>query len=320
MLMSFARHGGVCLPRPGAERLEFSVSRERINSSGTELRVLATSLTHGDSKWWTEGSLDVLEGAEASGSIAPLVTPKKVGEDWYIDGGLLHNTPLTKALSEGAETVIVMMPSPLERPVGVNVSQLQADRSFTVGFEISEFELNLMVYRYFVDVELSTACDQYPSARIWGWIPDTEVGSLVDFDTKHISSMQEMGSEASSMPPIDLCKELDKRRESDGRPAGSPPAAAAAAAPVHHAKPSTSIEGPSLLLLLATVAATAYSYGAASAHSRSLLQGHREAILPTMMPQARESHMRTNKEPLLAHMPVEPMFPPPLALPPLRVL
>jgi len=315
MFMSFARHGGVCLPRPGAERLDFSVSRERINASGTKLRVLATSLTNGNSVWWNEGSLDVLKGAEASGSIAPLVTPMRVGEDWYIDGGLLHNTPLTKALEEGAETVIVMMPSPLERPTGINVSQMEAQQSYAVGFAISEFELNLMVYRYFVDVELSTACDKYPSARIWGWVAQTVIGSLVDFDTKHISEMQKKGWEASSMPPIDLCKELDIRR-ADGRTAGSPPAAASATPPAHQGK----LEGPTLWLLLVSVAATAYSCGVASASSRSILRGDREAILPTAVAQASIPSWPMKTDPLLAHMPVEPLLPPPLALPQAQML
>jgi hypothetical protein len=206
---SFNRWGGICDETPGSRAFKYIVNGEAINNSGVALRVPAVNLETGSTRWWKEDSPSVVEGCQASGSISPLVFPLKVDGEVYIDGGFAHNTPVLKALQEGIRSVIVIMLNPGHKPPGLGHPLWGGG---CLGMRVLGFELDFLVYKSFVQVELRDACEQYPSAKIMGYVPETDVGGLTDFYHNKIVKMQERGYEATASPPHDLCKFFNLKR------------------------------------------------------------------------------------------------------------
>lgn len=211
-LDAFFYKGGLCDPAPGAARYKFEVKQERINASGMELFVLATSLNSSGPTWWTHESPDIIDGALASGSISPLIYPKVIDNVWYVDGGFVANTPLRKAVDQGAEEIVVMLLNPLIEPSF-------RTGPFGVGASIVDFETQLMIYKYFVETELEVACANIKkrNGTIWGYAPSDEIGSLMDFGGTTIQDHIRDGYDvASSGEAINLCEWLDEQRRGTG--------------------------------------------------------------------------------------------------------
>lgn len=197
---AFQTRGGLCDPSPGSKMYAFEVNPERIRTSGMGLRVLATSLNRSRGVWWNESSPDIVEGTQASGAIAPLLFPKVIDGEWYIDGGFIANTPVYKAVQEGAEEILVLLLDPLEVP------RLASWTDF--GSSVLEFELDLLMFKYFYETELQKACSGIARVhgKIWGYAPNVSVGSLIDFNRASIERMRKSGHErALSADPVDLC-------------------------------------------------------------------------------------------------------------------
>lgn len=221
---AFNAHGGLCDPSPGAHSVEFEVNATAIRTSGVRLRVPAVSITTGQVRWWTEASDNVVEGTLASGSLSPVVFPKLIegpdGEppEHYIDGGFYSNTPITKALMEGATDVLVIILDPVARPRLGDFDNITGEFGFK-GLSIIKFEFELMQYLYFTGRELSGACDKrrWPNVTIHGYVPDAVIGGTVDFANESLVRMQTLGLEITRGKPVDLCTLYDMERH-EGQP------------------------------------------------------------------------------------------------------
>ncbi|CAE6970404.1 unnamed protein product [Symbiodinium sp. CCMP2592] len=193
MAMAFYRRGGVCDPKPGRKAFEFAVKKERIRQSGMMLRVVATSLATGLPKWWQETDERIIEGCEASGAIAPLIFPKEVDGVGYIDGGFVANTPIMKALEEGAQTVIVVELNPMSSNTLIPSLQKLYAADEDVGLRILEFEASLMQQRYFLEHELQMACQRFPDRKIMAFLPRSDVGDFMTFTEEALQKMRRKG-------------------------------------------------------------------------------------------------------------------------------
>jgi len=197
---SFSDRGGFCDPSPGANSYKFEVDAARIRDSGMQLWVVATSLNSSMPKWWNEKSENIIDGVLASGALAPLLYPKIIDGEWFIDGGLVANTPILKAVQDGAEEILVMFSSPLQVP------EVQLRKP--LGMSIVEYELELFMFKYFVESELEHACHfgKGRPVRIWGYAPEKELSSMMDFEAAKIESMRQMGLDMGRRAqPVDLC-------------------------------------------------------------------------------------------------------------------
>merc|ERR1712232_392541 len=99
-----------------------------------------------------------------------------------------------------------MILNPLEFP---SISGFQE----SLGFSILEFELNMMVFRYFVEMELAQACDEMGiiGGKIWGYAPRDSLGSLIDFSAEQINQTRLRGYNiVKDGDPIDLCEWLQQ--------------------------------------------------------------------------------------------------------------
>ncbi len=113
-----AVHANTGLRRVVEEGLRF----ERLEEAPVPLEVVATSLADGRECWLTEGP--AVEAVLASAAIPAMFPPVTVGGELLIDGGVVDNVPISRAIEHGARTIYVLLcgplhyrPRPARRPV-----------------------------------------------------------------------------------------------------------------------------------------------------------------------------------------------------------
>lgn len=102
--------------------LEAGLRFERLEDSAIPFEVVATSLTDGRERWLTRGR--AIEAVLASAAIPALFPPVRIGSDLLVDGGVVDNVPISRAIAAGATRVFVLLcgplhykPRPARRPV-----------------------------------------------------------------------------------------------------------------------------------------------------------------------------------------------------------
>ena len=78
------------------------------------LRVVATSLTTGEARWFQKGS--VIEPILASAALPAVLPPVAIDNDTYIDGAVVDNVPIGRAVADGADRVVVLHVGNFDRP------------------------------------------------------------------------------------------------------------------------------------------------------------------------------------------------------------
>jgi NTE family protein len=87
------------------------INFERLEEATLPLEVVATSLTDGRERWITEGP--AIEAILASAAIPAIFPPVVIDGDTLVDGGVVNNVPLSRALEGGATRVYVLLCGPL---------------------------------------------------------------------------------------------------------------------------------------------------------------------------------------------------------------
>jgi hypothetical protein len=114
-LLQFIDVGAFVASEPIRSLLPGIISLEGIRRSERQLRIVATN--------WTRGIVRTFENQEmtdelgfsiiqASASIPGIFLPHTIGNDRYVDGGVLMNTPLNCAIETGATTLHVIYMDP----------------------------------------------------------------------------------------------------------------------------------------------------------------------------------------------------------------
>ena len=99
----------------GLRRLiESSLPFRRFEDAKIPLHVVATSLRTGRERWFSSGS--VVEPILASAALPAIFPPVEINGEPLIDGAVVDNVPLTKALTLGAERVFVLHVGNFDRP------------------------------------------------------------------------------------------------------------------------------------------------------------------------------------------------------------
>ena len=75
------------------------------------LEVVATSLSDGRPKWFSEGPAE--EAILASAALPSLLPPVRIGEELFIDGGVVDNVPISHAIEQGCRRIFVLLCGPL---------------------------------------------------------------------------------------------------------------------------------------------------------------------------------------------------------------
>ena len=91
------------------------VGDARIEDLSTPFQCVAASIERAAEHWFTEGPL--VDALLATSAVPGLLPPAKVGDEHFVDGGLVHSIPLGRAVALGARTVYVMQVGRIERPL-----------------------------------------------------------------------------------------------------------------------------------------------------------------------------------------------------------
>ena len=102
---------------------------ERLEESVIPIEVVATSLTDGGERWFTYGP--AVEAILASAAMPAIFPPVEIDGEKYIDGGVVNNVPIQRAIDAGATRIVVLLcsppvvtPTPSRRPVEGMVNAL----------------------------------------------------------------------------------------------------------------------------------------------------------------------------------------------------
>jgi NTE family protein len=91
--------------------IEGGLTFDRIEDARVHLEVVATALTDGRTQWFTYGP--AAEAILASAALPSLLPPVEIGNEAFIDGGVVDNVPIGRAMSQGAERIFVFLCGPL---------------------------------------------------------------------------------------------------------------------------------------------------------------------------------------------------------------
>jgi len=102
--------------------LEEGLRFERLEDATIPIEVVATSLHDGRERWLSSGP--AIEAVLASAAIPAMFPPVRLGDELLIDGGVVDNVPMSRAIDAGATRVFVLLcgplhyrPRPARRPV-----------------------------------------------------------------------------------------------------------------------------------------------------------------------------------------------------------
>lgn len=96
-------------------RLARALPVERVEQLPVPFQCVAASIERAAEHWFTTGVLaDVVM---ASCAVPGILPPVKIGDEHFIDGGIVNSIPVGRAVALGARTIYVLQVGRLERPL-----------------------------------------------------------------------------------------------------------------------------------------------------------------------------------------------------------
>jgi NTE family protein len=91
--------------------IEAGVEFENLQDASIPFEVVTTSLTDGRERWIAHGP--ALDAILASSAIPSIVPPVTIDGDVLVDGGVVNNVPISRALAGGCNRIYVLLCGPL---------------------------------------------------------------------------------------------------------------------------------------------------------------------------------------------------------------
>jgi NTE family protein len=104
----------------------------RFEDLAVPLAVCAASIERAAEHWFDSGPL--VDAVIASASVPAALPPQRIGDEHFIDGGVVNSIPLGEAVARGATTIYVLQVGRIEEPLAVPRTPADVGR---VAFEIS---------------------------------------------------------------------------------------------------------------------------------------------------------------------------------------
>lgn len=101
--------------RPLRERFEQEFGGVSFEELEVEFQCCAASIERAAEHWFTTGP--VVPAVVASAAVPGLLPPARVGEEHFLDGGIVNSVPLGRAVQLGADRVFVLQVGRLDRPL-----------------------------------------------------------------------------------------------------------------------------------------------------------------------------------------------------------
>ncbi|MBD8870515.1 patatin-like phospholipase family protein [Nocardioides sp. MJB4] len=110
---------------------------ERFGGTGfadleVEFQCCAASIERAAEHWFTDGP--VVDAVMASAAVPGLLPPARVGDEHYLDGGIVNSIPVGRAAAHGATRIFVLQVGRVDRPLAVPRRPWEVAR---VSFEIA---------------------------------------------------------------------------------------------------------------------------------------------------------------------------------------
>ena len=94
--------------------IETSLRFHQFEEAAIPFHVVATSLRTGGERWFSSGS--VVEPILASAALPAVFPPVEIGGELLVDGAVVNNVPISRALSLGADRVFVLHVGNFDKP------------------------------------------------------------------------------------------------------------------------------------------------------------------------------------------------------------
>lgn len=118
--------------QPLRQRLEQEFGETTFEDLPVTFQVCAASIERAAEHWFTSGR--VVDAVVASAAVPGLLPPARVGDEHYLDGGIVNSIPIGRAVALGATTVYVLQVGRIDRPLSVPRRPWEVAR---VSFEIA---------------------------------------------------------------------------------------------------------------------------------------------------------------------------------------
>lgn len=100
---------------PLRELLATHLPVQRIEDLQVDFQCVAASIERAAEHWFTEGSLS--DAVMASAAVPGLLAPVQIGDEHFLDGGLVNSIPVNRAVELGARTIYVLQVGRIEQPL-----------------------------------------------------------------------------------------------------------------------------------------------------------------------------------------------------------
>jgi NTE family protein len=118
--------------KPLQQRLAEEFGELTIEELPVRFQVCAASIERAAEHWFDSGP--VVDAVVASAAVPGILPPAKVGDEHYLDGGIVNSIPLGRAVALGATRVFVLQVGRIDRPLTVPRRPWEVAR---VSFEIA---------------------------------------------------------------------------------------------------------------------------------------------------------------------------------------
>ncbi|NHC22431.1 patatin-like phospholipase family protein [Nocardioides sp. IC4_145] len=117
---------------PLKQRLVDELGEVTFEELPVRFQVCAASIERAAEHWFDAGR--VVDAVVASAAVPGLLPPARVGDEHYLDGGIVNSIPLARAVQLGADRVFVLQVGRIDRPLRVPRRPWEVAR---VSFEIA---------------------------------------------------------------------------------------------------------------------------------------------------------------------------------------
>jgi NTE family protein len=118
--------------RPLRQLLEDEFGGTRFDDLAVEFQCVAASIERAAEHWFSAG--EVVPAVMASAAVPGLLPPWRVGEEHFLDGGIVNSIPLGRAVELGADRIYVLQVGRVDRPLQAPKRPWEVAR---VSFEIA---------------------------------------------------------------------------------------------------------------------------------------------------------------------------------------
>lgn len=117
---------------PLTQRLREELGEVTFEELPVRLQVCAASIERAAEHWFSSGP--VVDAVVASAAVPGLLPPARIGEEHYLDGGIVNSIPVGRAVQLGAERIFVLQVGRIDRPLTAPSTPWEVAR---VSFEIA---------------------------------------------------------------------------------------------------------------------------------------------------------------------------------------